>query len=223
MGSAPDLHTDLFASPELLTQPWLPDLTRMINESYLVSPTDKIEFRDDKLRLRSNDQLSRELGPEGFTAVAFTIDGVDEKPTIVGTASMKKWKDDGLWQPWIHNEPKLIEEKCNGQVDHILGKDVCPGDYELAVVAIPPNPQYRGKGIASKLVKLCEEEVLRQHEGHGDSSPIRIMIRVVKENAGDYWQRQGFTAIASQRCPKGFWDAAEEFTMWAMIRELSPR
>lgn len=100
MGSAPAIHAALFTFSELLTQPWLPDLTRMINESYLASPTSKIKFRDDKLRLRSEDQLSRELGLDGFTVVAFASNNIDEKPTVVGTASMKKWKDDGLWQAW---------------------------------------------------------------------------------------------------------------------------
>lgn len=223
MESAPTICTALFTSSELLTQPWLPDLTRMINESYLVSHTNKIKFSEDKIRLRTDYELSEELGPDAFTAVAFALNGTDERPEVVGTASMKKWKDDGLWQPHIHDETEPVEEQVNKQVDQILEKYACPGDYELAVVALLPDPRFRGKGIAGRLVKLCEEEVLRRRKLHGDiTSPVRIMIRVAKENAGDYWQKQGFTAVASQRCPKGFWDAAEEFTMWAMIRELSP-
>jgi hypothetical protein len=47
------------------------------------------------------------------------------------------------------------------------------------------------------------------------------MIRITKEDSGAYWLKQGFTVVGSQRCPKGHWDSLEEFTMWAMVRELS--
>lgn len=225
MDSAPTIQTALFTSAELLSQPWLSDLTQMINASYLVMHTEKIQFSDDKIRLRSDSQLTEELGPDGFTAVAFVSSGSDSLE-VVGTASMKQWKDDGLWSP--HDDEDFsddsLEEKVNDRVDRIFEKHVCPGDYELAVVAIPPDPRFRGKGIAGRLVKSCEDELLRRRRESGkETSAARIMIRVAKENSGNYWLKQGFTVVGSQKCPKGFWDSAEEFTMWAMVRELSPK
>lgn len=217
----PTIHTALFTSSELLTQPWLPDLTRMINESYLVSHTEKIKFSNNRIRLRSDFELSEELGVDGFTVVAFASNGIDQKVEVIGTASMKQWKDDGLWRPYNHDDPDPMEEKANDDVGHMLQKHACPGDFELAVVALVPGPRFRGKGIAGRLVKVCEEEVSRRKNVAGEvASPVRIMIRVAKKNAGDYWQKQGFTPVGSQTCPKGFWGAAEEFTMWAMIRLL---
>ncbi|KAJ5167093.1 uncharacterized protein N7482_005874 [Penicillium canariense] len=228
MDCAPIIHTELFTATDLLSQPWLPDLTRMINASYLVSHTNKIAFSAEKIRLRSDSELSSELGPDGFTAVAFASSNTNDKLEVIGTASMKLWKDDGLWSPPDQDDhgKDSPEQRVNGEGEQIRRKHACPGDYELAVVALPPDSRYRGKGIAGRLVKLCEEEIVRRRALEGDKGdgdrPVRIMIRVAKENAGNYWLKQGFQTVGSRRCPKGFWDAAEEFTMWAMLREISP-
>ncbi|GLI71964.1 hypothetical protein PoHVEF18_000131 [Penicillium ochrochloron] len=226
MDSSPIIHTGLFTSTELLSQPWLPDLTRMINASYMVSHTNKIKYLENKVRLRTDSELSEELGADGFTAVAFVSGDADENVQVIGTASMKPWKDDGLWNPLDHDDTSHdpMTEKLNSEMEQILQHYACPGDYELAVVALPPDPRFRGKGIAGRLVKACEEEILRRrrHEADGER-PVRIMIRVSKENAGDYWLKQGFKTVGSRKCPKGFWDSLEEFTMWAMIRELHPQ
>jgi GNAT superfamily N-acetyltransferase len=226
MDSDPAIHTELFTSTELLSQPWLPDLTRMINASYMVSHTTKIKYRDNKVRLRTDSELSEELGVDGFTAVAFASSGTDEKAQVIGTASMKPWKDDGLWDPLDHDDNKHdpTTERLNSEMEQIVRDHACPGDYELAVVALPPDPRYRGKGIAGRLVKACEDEILRRRRQEADyERPVRVMIRVSKENAGDYWLKQGFKTVGSRRCPQGFWDSLEEFTMWAMIRELHPQ
>lgn len=86
--SGPTIQTALFTSAELLSQPWISGLTQMVNASYLVMDKEKIKFSENKIRLRSDSELTEELGPNGFTAVAF----VSSEPgclEIVGTASMK--------------------------------------------------------------------------------------------------------------------------------------
>ncbi|CAG8136067.1 unnamed protein product [Penicillium nalgiovense] len=221
-------HIKVYASSDLLNQPWISDLTHMVNASYRVTLTVKIKFTTTRTRLHADPDLPKELGADGFTAVALVGDGKDQKIEVIGTASMKKWKDDGLWMPTTrdgHDTHPIGNEDAanNGSVDQMLGRHVCPGDYELAVVALPPDPKYRGRGIAGHLVKACEEEILRRHQLNGKdlSSPLRIMIRVAKEDTGSYWLKQGFTVVGSQKCPAGFWGSLEEFTMWAMMRELS--
>ncbi|CAL5871670.1 uncharacterized protein PFLUO_LOCUS5923 [Penicillium psychrofluorescens] len=219
----PTFHTALVTSSELLTQPWLSDLTRMVNASYMVNYTNVIKFSPKKKRLQTDSTLAEELGEGGFTVVAFISNGPDQPDEVIGTASMKKWKDDGEWKP--HDEPMSTTDRVDQDLNQILQKHVCLGDYELSTVALPPDPRIRGKGIAGHLVRLCEEEILRRQRASEKTSqsPVRIMIRTVKENNSAYWMKQGFTAVGSRTCPEGFWDAAEPFTMWAMIRELSPK
>jgi hypothetical protein len=229
MHAVPNFHIKLYTSTELLSQPWLSDLTSMVNSSYCVSHTRKIKFRTDKTRLFSDSQLSKEIGPDGFTAVALVDNGPDQKPRVIGTASLKKWTDDGLWRPYIENghdvDPVTVtpEDEANQETDHVLKQHACPGDYEIAVVALPPDPRYRGRGLAGHLVRACEEEILRRHrvEGRDLSSPLRMMILVAKEDTGAYWLKQGFTVVGNKKCAIGVWSALEEFNMWAMIRELS--
>ncbi|KAJ5301296.1 hypothetical protein PENANT_c023G00115 [Penicillium antarcticum] len=224
----PAFHIKLYTSTELLSQPWLSDLTSMVNASYRVSHTSNIKFPTDKTRLLSDSQLSKEIGPDGFTAVALADSGPYQKPEVIGTASLKKWKDDGLWTPFKEHEEEVdpvvaeLEDEANQEMDRMLAQHACPGDYEIAVVALPPDSRYRGRGIAGHLVRACEEEVLRRHrvENRDPSSPVRMMILVAKEDTGAYWLKQGFKVLGSRKCAVGVWSALEEFTMWAMIREL---
>lgn len=82
------------------------------------------------------------------------------KTEVIGTASMKKWKTDGLWTPTTkdrHDANPVGDEDPanNGFVDRVLRQHACLGDYEISVVALPPDSQYRGKGIPEHLVKAC--------------------------------------------------------------------
>ncbi|KAJ5771394.1 uncharacterized protein N7511_003445 [Penicillium nucicola] len=226
----PDFYIKLYTSTELLSQPWLSSLTSMVNASYRVSHTRSIKFPANKTRLLNDSQLSKEVGPDGFTAVALIDRGPDQTPEVIGTASMKKWKDDGLWRPYKELQEgfdaavaELEENEASQAMDHVLERYACSGDYEIAVVALPPDSRYRGRGIAGQLVRTCEEEVLRRHrvEDQDASSPVRMMILVAKEDTGAYWIKQGFTVVGSRRCDIGVWSALEEFTMWAMLRELA--
>ncbi|KAJ5682550.1 hypothetical protein N7462_005715 [Penicillium macrosclerotiorum] len=87
---SPTIHTALFPSTELRSQLRLSDLTRMIDGSYLVSYINKIEFSNNKIRVRASSEFSEELERTSFTVVAFNTSGPDEKLDVIGAASMKQ-------------------------------------------------------------------------------------------------------------------------------------
>lgn len=147
--------------------------------------------------------------------MAFSPIEESDEYEVVGTASMKKWKDDGLWKP-------IPEQDGSESDEDQIAQHPCIGDYELAVVAIRPG-RFRGTGLPGLLVKRCYDEVMSRERagGRGLESPIKIMIRTSMETNGQYWLRQKFTPVGSRSCPIGFWGAVSEFTMWAMLYELT--
>ncbi|KAJ5291228.1 hypothetical protein N7478_000479 [Penicillium angulare] len=217
----PNLRIEIFTSTELLTQPWLPKLTQMVNKSYLVNRNSAIKPLSNKVRLSSDAQLSKELGAEGFTAIAFSNTETGETD-IIGTASIKEWKDDDLWT-LIPFNISTEEGELNDENNQTFDKLDRAGEYELSVVTLLPG-KHRGKGLAGLLVKNCYEELLRRERAKVGNNlnrrAVPVMIRTSRENNGAYWLKQGFVPVGGRLCPRGFWDAADEFTMWAMRREV---
>ncbi|RMJ26789.1 hypothetical protein PHISP_02331 [Aspergillus sp. HF37] len=216
-------ETRIFSTAELLRQPWLRALTQVINEGFgaMAGPV-KVAAR-----LRSDTQLAEELNEgDGFTAVAYTAksDGRfpdDQEIEVIGTASVKNWLDEGGWHRYPYEHAAGSEPwDANGSGQ----KGPCDGDYEFALVTVRPGEKYRKRGIADHLTGVCEQEILRRLSLKGESrnQPIRMMVKIVKENNAPYWSRKGFTPVAQKTSPKGTWDSLTEFTMWAMVRELSP-
>lgn len=192
----------------------------MINESYVISHTNQIQFSVDKIRLRSAQDFVEELGPDGFTAVAINCDGEHEKPEVIGTASMKPWKDDGDWEPCDYGMELGSAFPGQASIPNFGGKqNLGENYYELCVVAISPDPRYRKKGIAKRLMKICEEEASRRQNRETKEQNAHIAVRVSKEHAGEYWLKQGFIPIGTRACARGFWESEEDFTMWIMLRE----
>lgn len=92
----------------------------MINAGYMFSHTNKIKYVDNKVRLRTDGELSEELGADGFTAEAFASGDADEK--VIGTSSMKPWKDNGLWNTLDHDDTSHdpTTEKLNSEMEQIV-------------------------------------------------------------------------------------------------------
>ncbi|GAD99841.1 hypothetical protein ARB_07364 [Paecilomyces variotii No. 5] len=223
-------------SPLLAQQPWLADLTRMINDSFAKPATTDIKFSAD--RLHTNTQLIEELGEKASTVVAFdessslSTGGLTEGETptnyIVGTASIKDWVDDGLWLPV---PPQALSSSSSLPLGDTGAPFICPGDLEISIVAVRPGVEYRKRGIAEKLVRECEQEAIRrmkqdvqshQNQEQRDGGPLRIrlMVKVVKEMNGPYWLNRGFEIIGQRFCPTGMWGANIDFTLWAMVKVL---
>ncbi|RJE25038.1 hypothetical protein PHISCL_02631 [Aspergillus sclerotialis] len=222
-------ETKVYSSSELLTQPWLPALTRAVNEGFSTN-SGPINFAQ---RLSSDIQLSEELGEAGFTAIAFASrsehsDQSDEVD-IIGTASVKGWVNDRDWLPYptptpgSHESSGLDGANGNGcgKAEMTREQDPCDGDYEIALVTIKPGANYRKRGIAESLIKACERELVRRLTLQGDKRrSIKLMVKIVKEVNGPYWLKKGFTTVGQKWSPKGTWGSFQEFTMWAMMREL---
>lgn len=125
----------------------------MINESFNSSRLyHPIGFQRD--RLRSDTELSEELGADAFTVVAFAkfvSDGeaaeMDQEasdkgcPKIIATASIKPWVDDGFWQ-----KPGTRTNHCENGTDTLDGEMEqprpcinCAGGKKITVVAVLPE------------------------------------------------------------------------------------
>lgn len=211
--------------------PWLPALTKAINKGFSDNG-DIIKFDQ---RLASDSQLSEELGEKGFTAVAFAPKSNNQSSPghevdVIGTVSIKPWVND---RDWIAYPPALplselaTKSKEEDTTSIKYGdQDPCNGDFEIALVTILPGVNFRKRGIADHLIRICEEELVRRLDLMGDKRerrPLRLMVKIVKEINAQYWLKKGFTTVGQKLAPKGTWDSFEEFTMWAMERDLVVR
>lgn len=224
--SSPDLphySTKIFTPSELLDLPWLPALTEAINAGFSDNGG-RLKFAQ---RLSTDTQLSGELGETGFTAVAFApaSEASDHAVEVIGTVSIKDWVNEGDWEPYRPREgslPRVGGEGVDGLGVADGERDPCDGDFEIALVTIRPGAHFRKRGIADHLVRVCERELVRRLVVSGDARrSVRLMIKIVKELTGSYWVKKGFTTVGQRTAPKGTWKSFEEFTMWAMTRELA--
>lgn len=221
----PHYETRIFTASELLSVPWLPALTQAINKGF----SDNGEIIKFDQRLASDSQLSRELGEKGFTAVAFAPKSESQSSPghevdVIGTVSVKPWVNDRDWiaYPPALSLPELAAKKEEDTTSFRNGdQDPCNGDFEIALVTILPGVNFRKRGIADHLIRVCEDELIRRLDLVGDKRrSLRLMVKIVKEINAQYWLKKGFTTVGQKLAPIGTWDSFEEFTMWAMERDL---
>lgn len=232
--------TRIYTSSQLSQQHALVDeLTELINESFLTQNNNPAIRAG--LRLTQPGQLIEELGPSSLTAVCFSH-AVNEPPTdaaqtqarerAIGTASIKPWTHSEPWGPVQSTESGMDSGDTETEKESVS----VDGDFEISTVAVKPGVEFRGRGIAERLVDACEQAVLQKwvpgeqfapqtqarSEVPRKSSPrpIRIMVKVVKEAVGLYWEKKGFITVGERRYKPGTWGFQTEFTMSAMVREL---
>lgn len=195
----PALSTRVFTMAELVSQPWLPSLRLMINESYLNNHYHPIGLRRE--RLRSDTELFEELGADAFTVVAFaeSVSSNGEEmdmdlgvfndggsPKIVATASVKPWVRDGGWQKpytYVNNHTENGTDTLDGETGDYIR---CRGDYEFTLVAVQPAAEYRKRDIADHLIGICEREILlrrrrtQDEDKTSNSESIKLMLRTAQ-------------------------------------------
>ncbi|CAG8119230.1 hypothetical protein PENNAL_c0024G11891 [Penicillium nalgiovense] len=214
--SPPSYRIEVFTQSDLLKQPFLHELREVINTSYY--DTGASPFEKTVARLQSDTQLINELQQTGFTAIAFA------QSTIIGTASLKVWPPDaegtvwkvpGYFERFSADEIFSASSTVLDSLDDESENTPCEGSFEIAAVAITPDPRYRRKGIAASLVKACHEELNRR------MFPARscIMLKCIREVQGSYWLKRGFRVIAEQYFPPYTWGYNKGFVLWAMERE----
>ncbi|KAL5357898.1 hypothetical protein BJX96DRAFT_145521 [Aspergillus floccosus] len=214
----------IFFRHDLLEQPVLPELREVINASY----RDHTLKNKNADRLKADTQIVDEIGDSGFTAIA-TASG-----EIVGTASVKPWVPNAegiVWKPSGYYEGKTAGEvlpmHSSGLNGHECSADAgsCKGGFEIFLVAVKPGAQYRKRGIAESLVKVCEEELKRKFKTclgqPSEKISLVIMLKVVREINGAYWRKKGFYVVGECWCPPFTWDLGKAFILWAMRRDLS--
>jgi GNAT superfamily N-acetyltransferase len=212
----------VFPQPTLLSQPFLSELQTAINTSYHSLPNPAPSTKTNT-RLKTPTQLPTELTESGFTAIAFLPDN-----TIIGTASIKPTAHaDSIWKVPGHFERFSADEISSGSAAVLdsVGERSSDMDWncekgEVEIVAVAVLPGYRGLGIATGLVGVCEGEVKRRlrNESRGNGR-IRVHLEVVRDVAGGYWVRRGFEVVGEQYCPPSTWGLEEGFVLWGMVRE----
>lgn len=223
LSSSPSYVIRVFAPSELSVRPWFPGLCQAINEAF----SHEVNTLGLGPRLHSDVQLTEELGESGLTAVAFATDNTlsdqfldDPNAHIIGTASVKNWAHNDMWQLCtLENQTGILQPDDTVKIS---GEGTLDADYELAIVGLRPGSKYRKRGIADRLVDACQQEVLRRISAAGKNlgRPIRFMIRTEQELNGAYWLKKGFSLVGQRMCPTGTWGSNREFMLWGMVREL---
>lgn len=237
----PPYTIQIYTPSQLGQQPALADeLTELVNESFLAQV--KHSLGEPSLRLTRPGQLIEEIGPSGLTAVCFqhAIDGDEKSTRAIGTATIKAWTGDVLW-----NRPRTCTDNADSETRSQDTDELVPvdGDFEVAIVAVKPGAKFRGQGIPDRLVGACEQAVLskwvvgeedislqaqaqagssvpRNQAGISTLSPIRIMVKVAREITELYWAKKGFVTVGERQYSPGTWGFKKEFTISAMVREL---
>jgi hypothetical protein len=195
------LSTHMFTSATLRQQPFVPELTSLINEAYWAHYAGLIPTTFP--RFNTDTQLLEEI-EDGLAAVVFLDD------LIVATASVKPWLE--AW-PWEDGTSMIVKrEKREGEVL----------DYEFTAVAVRYGPLYLGKGYADTAMRTLHDEMVRRlavgkKEGEREG---RFWVRINEELTGDYWRRKGFHVISDMWCEKGKFGNKRRFVVSTMTKEI---
>ena len=220
--SPPSYRIELFTQSDLLKQPFLRELQDVINTSYY--DTGASPFEKTAARLHSDTQLTDELQETGFIAIAFA------QNTIIGTASVKfcplgaggaVWKVPGYFEQFSADEIFSASSTVLDSLSDESQNTSCEGGFEIAAVAVMPDPRYRRKGIAASLVQACEEELKRVSTAKcAELAPSCITLKCIREVQGPYWLKRGFRIVGEQYCPPFTWGYTKGFVLWAIEKEL---
>lgn len=230
---APVFSVETFDAASLRTQPWLPELTNMINESFIQHAKHLIPPLG--YRLDTDTQLADEILKGGLAGVGFleeTVEGVGRIKKIVATATAKPWIEEWPWEETVKQDasPSVRRKILKG--DGKSEREV--SQWELTAVVNRYEERYLRKGYASKVMQILEEDLIKRlgdldsdddDMGDLDGAPKmevkRVwMIRNAEELTGEYWLNRGFKTVGGMWFEKGTMGCYRRFRLNHMIKEF---
>lgn len=235
--TSPLFFTEMIPSSLLSKSLHLPALFKLINHSFnhphttgaggILPPSTSDTARTS--RLKTPNQLSHEVGPDGFTILMFSSDGPihGEESRLIGTASAKPYVPADA----TGNEAAVIFKRPPPTSDE--NRDGWP-QWEVAAMAV--HPGFQGRGLASRLLELLVEEVKArtvadlQGEAHrsnvdggeqrreGKGGKVIILLSTIQELNERYYRNRGWRTTAVQRFEPGTLGSRDGFSVVEMMR-----
>lgn len=203
----------LYASRDLEAAGLIPGLHDLINEAFAFSHSRTRSVPADDLRLKSKDQLVRELsGPGTFTFVV-TYTGTN---TVLGVASAKKYKSTPTRQAARIEDPKSAFTRTGPSQPNTEG-------WELSSMAVDPSLQRQG--LAGLLMDLVDTEVKRRfilarEESGKPELRLVMLLTTIKEINGQFYARRGWQADYETFHGPGWHGSEKGFTVVHMSKQV---
>lgn len=203
----------LYASQDLEAAGLIPGLHDLINEAFAFSHGRTRALPAEDLRLKSKDQLVRELsGPGTFTFVV-TYTGTN---AVIGVASAKKYKSTPSRQAARVEDPKSAFTRTGPSQPDTEG-------WELSSMAVDPSLQRQG--LAGLLMDLVDGEVkrrfllFREEQGRPELRLV-MLLTTVKEINGQFYARRGWRADYETFQGPGWHGSENGFTVVHMSKQV---
>lgn len=198
LNGAPDLSIVIVPAHGLSSQEWWEALHTTINTSFknkdfAAYPPSWSRLPEDSTLAAQN--LAKELGPNGFIAVAFALG------SPIACAGVTPFRGNN----WI-DEVNEIKSAGDGRAEHPAVSDCkAPSErdrpeceaWELCCVCV--HPQHRGTGLSTRLIRAVEDSIKPR-------GAKRLCSVYVTEETGKYWPHLGFETVpgAGGVLKKGF-------------------
>lgn len=223
---APIFTVETFDAASLRAQSWLPELTFMINDSFIQHAKNLLPPLGS--RLDTDTQLADEILKGGLTGVGFLeemVEGVGRIKKVVTTATAKPWIEEWPWEEILDSgSPPCVKRKI------LKGDGKCERDvlqWEMTAVVNRYEERYLGKGYAAKVMKVLEADLIRRlGDLEIDGTPKSMiekrvwMIRNAEELTGEYWLNRGYKTIGGMWFEKGMLGCYRRFRLNHMIKDF---
>ena len=238
--AAPTFFGDvrIYESTELASSPIISLLFNLINATFTHGHTKDPQVLPPSLkRLEQPQQLIDEIGPHGFVIVMFASNMGDaaSKTDIIGTTSAKPYSQDPSTQIHASDTNMFFKRKYKlGQPTSDVGEMTDPSQqealeddtaaYELIAMAVSPSMQRQG--IATKILNLCINEIIRRSKlktaesTEVGSRKVNILISTVQETSEGFYAKKGWRTTDIKTFEPGVSGSVKGFHIANMIKTV---